>query len=279
MNSYLSSVNAGYFYGIVAVVLTFIMAMCLVFCMKSYRAGVAIGMEEKALKKVITSSMTFTLLPSISILLGVIALSGTLGVPLSWLRLSVIGALQYELNVADIAAQGVGLSGLNLAELNIGAFVTIALVMTIGILGGVVCCIFFLKKYMNKLQGKGKKEKQVEEAKPVKQAEPDDFIEDFIDDISDDFSADEKDRSFGTYATTAMFVGLCAAYIGSYVGKAMPSGGADLMPLFVAGVAALCMAVFEFLIQKKNYLVLENFSLAASMLVAMTAAVLVNMVM
>lgn len=282
MNSYLSSVNAGYFYGIVAVVLTFIMAMCLVFCVKSYRAGVAIGMEEKALKKVITSSMTFTLLPSISILLGVIALSGTLGVPLSWLRLSVIGALQYELNVADIAAQGVGLSGLNLAELNIGAFVTIALVMTIGILGGVVCCIFFLKKYMNKLQGKGKKEKQVEEAKQVKQvkqAEPDDFIEDFVDDISDDFSADEKDRSFGTYATTAMFVGLCAAYIGSYVGKAMPSGGADLMPLFVAGVAALCMAVFEFLIQKKNYLVLENFSLAASMLVAMTAAVLVNMVM
>ena len=276
MNSYLSSVNAGYFYGIVAVVLTFIMAMCLVFCVKSYRAGVAIGMEEKALKKVITSSMTFTLLPSISILLGVIALSGTLGVPLSWLRLSVIGALQYELNVADIAAQGVGLSGLNLAELNIGAFVTIALVMTIGILGGVVCCIFFLKKYMNKLQGKGKKEKQV---KQVRQAEQDDFIEDFIDDISDDFSADEKDRSFGTYATTAMFVGLCAAYIGSYVGKAMPSGGADLMPLFVAGVAALCMAVFEFLIQKKNYLVLENFSLAASMLVAMTAAVLVNMVM
>ena len=278
MNSYLSSVNAGYFYGIVAVVLTFIMAMCLVFCIKSYRAGIAIGMEEKALKKVITSSMTFTLLPSISILLGVIALSGTLGVPLSWLRLSVIGALQYELNVADIAAQGVGLSGLNLAELNIGAFVTIALVMTIGILGGVVCCILFLKKYMNKLQGKGKQ---------AKQAEPDNFVDDFVDDIVDDIIDDfspeekaaEKQPSFGAYATTAMFVGLCAAYIGSYVGKAMPKGGADLMPLFVAGVAALCMAVFEFLIQKKNYLVLENFSLAASMLVAMAAAVLVNMVM
>ena len=199
------------------------------------------------------------------------------------LRLSVIGALQYELNVADIAAQGVGLSGLNLAELNIGAFVTIALVMTIGILGGVLCCIFFLKKYMNKLQGKGKN---------TKQEEPDNFVEDFVDDIVDDIvddfiddfspeekASEEKQPSFGAYATTAMFVGLCAAYIGSYVGKAMPKGGADLMPLFVAGVAALCMAVFEFLIQKKNYLVLENFSLAASMLVAMTAAVLVNMVM
>jgi len=50
------------------------------------------------------------------------------------------------------------------------------------------------------------------------------------------------------------------------------------MPLFVAFVAALCMAVFEFLIQKKNMLVLENFSLAASMLIAMTAAVCIQLI-
>ena len=137
MNDYLASVNAGYFYLIVAVVLAFITLMCVIFAVKSYRAGLAIGMEKAKLKKVITASATFTLLPSVSILLGVIALSGTLGVPLSWLRLSVIGALQYELNVAEIAAQSVGLSGLNLQELNISAFVTIALVMTVGILGGV----------------------------------------------------------------------------------------------------------------------------------------------
>lgn len=252
MNDYLASVNAGYFYLIVAAVLAFITVICLIFAAKSYRAGLAIGMEKAKLKKVITASATFTLLPSVSILLGVIALSGTLGVPLSWLRLSVIGALQYELNVADIAAQGVGLSGLNLQELNIAAFVTIALVMTIGILGGIFCCIFFLKKYMNKLQGKPK------------------------DNASEE--SGEKKHSFSTYATTAMFVGLCAAYIGSYIGKVMPSGGADGMPLFVAAVAAACMAVFEFLIQKKNMLVLENFSLAASMLVAMAAAVLIGII-
>ena len=248
MNSYLSSVNAGYFYGIVAVVLTFIMAMCLVFCVKSYRAGVAIGMEEKALKKVITSSMTFTLLPSISILLGVIALSGTLGVPLSWLRLSVIGALQYELNVADIAAQGVGLSGLNLAELNIGAFVTIALVMTIGILGGLLYTIFFLKPYLKKIQSKPKKES---DGKP----------------------------GFGAHATTAMFIGLCGAYIGAYIGKAVPREGSDLMPLLVALIAGVVMTIFEQLIQKKQMKQLENFSLAASMLVAMAGAVVLGMIL
>lgn len=248
MNEYLSSVNSGMFYLLVAGILGFITIMCFVFLVKSYRAGIKIGMDKKVLKKTITASATFTLLPSISILLGVIALSGTLGVPFSWLRLSVVGALQYELNVAEIAAQSIGLSGLRVDELSIGAFVTIALVMTVGILGGVACCILFLKKYLGKIQKAPKKENN---GKP----------------------------GFGAHATTAMFVGLCAAYIGSYIGKAIPREGYDIMPLFVAVVAALVMAVFEYFIQKKGKAALENFSLAASMLAAMAAAVVIQMVM
>lgn len=248
MNEYLNSVNSGMFYLLVAGILGFITIMCFVFLVKSYRAGIKIGMDKKVLKKTITASATFTLLPSISILLGVIALSGTLGVPFSWLRLSVVGALQYELNVAEIAAQSIGLSGLRVDELSIGAFVTIALVMTVGILGGVACCILFLKKYLGKIQKAPKKENN---GKP----------------------------GFGAHATTAMFVGLCAAYIGSYIGKAIPREGYDIMPLFVAVVAALVMAVFEYFIQKKGKAALENFSLAASMLVAMAAAVVFQLVM
>ncbi len=248
MNEYLSSVNSGMFYLLVAGILGFITIMCFVFLVKSYRAGIKIGMDKKVLKKTITASATFTLLPSISILLGVIALSGTLGVPFSWLRLSVVGALQYELNVAEIAAQSIGLSGLRVDELSIGAFVTIALVMTVGILGGVTCCILFLKKYLGKIQKAPKKETN---GKP----------------------------GFGAHATTAMFVGLCAAYIGSYIGKAIPREGYDIMPLFVAVVAALVMAVFEYFIQKKGKAALENFSLAASMLVAMAAAVVFQLAM
>ena len=248
MNDYLASVNSGAFYLIVALVLLFMTVMCAVFLVKSYRAGIKIGMDEKKLKKTITASATFTLLPSISILLGVIALSGTLGVPFSWLRLSVIGALQYELNVAEIAAQSVGLSGLQVGEMTMPAFVTIALVMTLGILGGVFCCIFFLKKYLGKVQKAPKKEST---GKP----------------------------GFGAHATTAMFVGLCAAYIGAYVGKAIPREGMDVMPIIVALIAAAAMGVFEFFIQKKGKAVLENFSLAASMLIAMAAAVVINLFM
>lgn len=245
---YLTSANAGIFYLIVGLVLAFVVVMCFVFLIKSYKAGIAIGMDKKELKKIITSSATFTLLPSISILLGVVALSGTLGVPFSWLRLSVIGALQYELNVAEIAATALGLTGLNGIE-NMGQFVTIALVMTAGILGGIICCIFFLKKYLGKISSKPKKAE-----------------------------TGEKKPSFGDHATTAMFVGLCAAYIGSYVGKMMPGQYYDYMPLFTAIIAAVVMVVFEFLIQKKDMKVLENFSLAASMLVAMAASVVLQLI-
>lgn len=248
MNDYLSSANAGIFYLIVGLVLAFVVVMCFVFLIKSYKAGIEIGMDKKDLKKIITSSATFTLLPSISILLGVVALSGSLGVPFSWLRLSVIGALQYELNVAQIAATALGLSGLNGIE-NIGQFVTIALVMTAGILGGIICCIFFLKKYLAKISAKPKKTEN-----------------------------GEKKPGFGDHATTAMFVGLCAAYIGSYVGMMVPGQYYDYMPLFTAVVAAVVMAIFEFLIQKKNMAVLENFSLAASMLIAMAASVVLQLI-
>jgi len=250
MNEYLSSVNAAFLYWMVAAVLGVMTVICVVFLVKSYRAGLKIGMDKAVLKKAITSSATFTLLPSISILLGVIALSGSLGVPFSWLRLSVIGSLQYELNVAEIAAQSAGLTGLRLDELNPAVFVTIAMVMTVGILGGILCCIFFLKGYMGKLKAKPKAEKS-ENAKP----------------------------GFGAHATTAMFVGLCATYVGSYVGQAVPREGSDIMPLLVALVAGAAMGVFEYLIQKKGKAVLENFSLAASMLIAMAAAVVFGMIL
>lgn len=249
MNEYLSQVNSGFLYLIVALALTFMTVMCFVFLIKSYRAGIKIGMDKKVLKKTITASATFTLLPSISILLGVVALSGSLGVPFSWLRLSVIGALQYELNVAEIAAQSVGLPGLKVDMMTPGIFVTVALVMTVGILGGIFISIFFLKKYLTKVRSKPKKENT------------------------------SNKPGFGAHATTAMFVGLCAAYIGAYIGKAVPRAGSDIMPLLVAIMAAIVMAVFEYFIQKKGKLALENFSLAASMLIAMAAAVLINLVL
>lgn len=244
----LSKLNALPLYLYVGGVLLLISIVCLVFMVKSYRAGLSIGMDKKVLKRTMTSSLTFTLLPSISILLGVIALSGSLGVPLSWLRLSVIGALQYELNVAEIAATNVGMTGLKLAEMDLSRFATISLVMTTGILGGPILSLFFLGRYLKKVQGKPKN--------------------------ALDEPGDKK--SFGSVAIVAMFIGLCSAYIASYIGTVISTPEHNVLPLFTALVAAAAMAVFEFFTIKKNKGWLDNFSVATSMLIAMAAAVLLN---
>ena len=236
----LARMNAPAIYGLVALAIFGVVAMCVFFLIKSWRAGLRIGMDKAVLKKAVISSATFTVLPAFSILLGVVALSGSLGIPLPWLRLSVIGNLQYEVNVAQIAATGIGLSGLKITEMTPQAFVTIALVMTCGILGGALLCVFTLKAYAKKLAGK----------KPA--------------------ATGPKRKSFGDWAMIAMFVGMCAAYIGSYVGQAAQ---AQLLPLFTAVVAAVVMAVCEWLERKKNAAWLENFDLAISMLAAMAATV------
>jgi len=240
---YLEQANSLALYLVVGAILFFILCMCTVFMIKSYRAGIAIGMDKRLLKRSITSSITFTAVPSISILLGVLALSGTLGIPLSWLRLSVIGALQYELNVAEIAATAIGLDGLRASEMSIQAFSTISLVMTTGILGGPLCCMLFSKKYLKKVR---KTPKQVQTGKP----------------------------SYSTVAVTAMFIGLCSAYMSSYIGTFVSTG--DFSPLFTALFAAGAMAVFEYFTVVKKQAWLDNFSVATSMLLAMAAAVLIG---
>jgi len=243
---YLSQVNAGSLYLMVAAILAFIVILCVFFLVRSYRAGVAIGMDKKVLKKTITNSAVFTILPSVGILVGVVTLSGTLGIPLSWMRLSVVGALQYELSVAEIAAEAIGLTGLKVSEMSIGAFTTVSLVMTVGILGGGLCCIFFLGKYLKKLQRKPKK------------------VED----------PNAKKSNLGDIAMVAMFIGLCTAYISSYIGELVHNG--SYMPLFTAVIAGGIMALFVYLGKKEKFKWIENFDVALSMLLAMGAAVVLG---
>ena len=118
----LSQLNSPAMYLICGGIIFFVALVCVFFMVRAYRAGVAIGMDKTKMKRTITASATFAALPSVGILLGVIALSGSLGTPWSWLRLSVIGALHYETSVADIAARSIGLTGLSAAEMTTTAF-------------------------------------------------------------------------------------------------------------------------------------------------------------
>ena len=248
----LQQLNSWPLYLISGIIILFVVGFSVFFMVRAYRAGLAIGMDKVKLKRTITSSVTFSVLPSVSILLGVIALSGSLGIPLPWLRLSVIGALHYETSVADIAAKSIGLSGLNISEMTAEAFTTIALLMAVGIIWGVVCMALFGKTYCNKLKRRT--------------------------------GGKNGGRSFGDDAMTAMFIGLITAYIGSYIATLVQyKDGAftvtgQYLPLVTLVFAALAMAVFTYFAEKKKMAWLDNFSIAGSMLVGMTAAVVCGII-
>ena len=100
----ISQLNSLPLYLICGAIILFVAIVCVIFMIRAYRAGIKLGMDKAKLKRTLTSSVTFSILPSVGILLGVIALSGSLGTPWPWLRLSVIGALHYETQVAQAAA-------------------------------------------------------------------------------------------------------------------------------------------------------------------------------
>ena len=155
MNNILAQLNSAPMYAICGGIIAFVAAVCVVFLVRSYRAGLAIGMDPARMKRAITSSATFSVLPSVGILLGVIALSGSLGTPWPWLRLSVIGALHYETQVAQAAAEQVGMHALSAAEMTPQGFVTIALLMSFCIIWGMLLSIFFNKRYLKRLGNDG----------------------------------------------------------------------------------------------------------------------------
>lgn len=88
--SILDQLSSAPLYLITGLIILYVAGMSVFFLIRAWKAGVAIGMDKVKLRRAVTSSVTFSILPSVSILLGVIALSGTLGIPLPWLRLSVV---------------------------------------------------------------------------------------------------------------------------------------------------------------------------------------------
>ena len=246
----LSQLNSPAMYLICGGVIAVVALICVVFMLRAYRAGLAIGMDKAKLRRVIVSSTTFTILPAVGILLGVIALAGSLGTPLPWLRLSVVGALHYETQVAQGAAEAVGLSSLNVGEMTATAFSTIALVMSACIMGGILMSIFFTKRYTSRLGGNKS-------------------------------GGGGVAGGFGDKAMTAMFIGLVSAYVGNYVGQFVSGEGlftfsGSWTPLAVMAVAAVAMALFIYLAEKKKAAWVENFSVAGSMLCGMIAAILIG---
>ena len=262
----LSIANSWWMYLLGIIVTIFTLIGSGFFILKSYRDAKKINMDTKILNRTILSSAIFTILPSISILVGVVALSGSLGVPLPWIRLTVIGALHYEGLAASSAYP-------ELTNLTATQFVTITTVMTLGILSGPLYCLLGFKTYDKKILAKARdnQEEPKEEVKVEVKEE-----------TKNEVAAPKK--SLGDVIFNAVFIAMISAFI--VWESVKPFVKADkiteedaylkdkpYIPLVVVIVTFGAMALFDLLEKKLNWKWLSNFSLGLSMIIGMAASV------
>lgn len=245
MDEFFKMANSPVMYGIAGIVIAAVVAMSVVFMVKAWREGVRVGLDKAKMRKAIVSSATFTAVPSIGILLGVVALAGYLGVPVPWLRLSVVGAIQYEGVAAEMAAQSMGFPGLSPEIMNGQVLLGVTIVMTVGIIWGAVFAIFGLKKYQKSVVNK----------------------------------VGKKDNRWGVIMFNAMFVGMVCAFVGVAFADIRGYGGepGTFHSIIAFAVSAALMGLFTWLVNKKNQKWLESFALSFAMLLGMGSAVIANM--
>lgn len=261
MNETLKIANSWWMYLLGVIVVLFILIGCGFFIFRAYKQAKELNYDKKELNKAVINSALFSLIPSISILIGVIALSGRLGIPLPWIRLTVIGALHYEVVAADSVAKAFG----DIA-LNNQVFVTTAFVMTLGILTGPLYCLFGFKAYDNKIISKTK----------VNEEELNNSIE-------NDSNKESKKRGFGDVLFSAVFISIICAFLAEdmLVFRKSAEKVASLdyktySPAIVVGASFLSMWLFDIIAKKTKKEWITNFSIGFSMLIGMAAAAIVG---
>ena len=249
-------VNHPILFVLVAIIVAVVMAQSVYFLLKAVRRAKEKGMDMTKIKKTIKSAAIFTIAPAISIVIAIISLSQSLGIPLPWLRLSVVGSLSYEAIAAANAASGMGKTlGELVGSMDASAYIAITLVMTLSILVGIWLVPVLGKKLQNGL-----------------------------------VSFEKKDAKWSNLLQNALFIGMISAFVG-YVfcdisrlwtsengiftnskGEAF-TATSGLVPVFVMAVSALLMATCGLLMKKLKWKWLSDYALPLSMVLGMAVAI------
>ena len=81
------SVNHPLLFIIVGLLVAVVLGQSVFFLVKAMRRAKALGMDQKKLRKTITTAAVFTIAPAVAIVISVMTLAKDLGVALPWLRL------------------------------------------------------------------------------------------------------------------------------------------------------------------------------------------------
>jgi hypothetical protein len=216
------------------------------FLIKALRRRRQIGIDQAKIRKTIRTAAVFTVAPAVSIVISVITLSKSLGIPLPWLRLSVVGSLSYEAIAASNAVSAMGLELGKISQLTAQQFVNITLVMTISIMMGIWLVPVLGKKLLGGMS-----------------------------------SLEAKDKKWADIFQNAMFIGMISAFVGyvfcdiarlwAPVEGFSPTSG--LIPVCVMAVSAVVMVVLGLLMRKPKLKWLGDYALPISLVLGMISAI------
>lgn len=133
---------------LVVIGLLYIAGLSLLFMRKAYTNCLSLGITKETIHKVIKSSLVFSIVPSLSIVVGLLALIAVFGSIWPWWRLSVIGSLSYETLISSSVATALNYPT-SADMFNAGTpkeFGVLMILMSIGMLSGFLILIPFGKK-------------------------------------------------------------------------------------------------------------------------------------
>ncbi|MEL3908172.1 MAG: DUF5058 family protein [Treponemataceae bacterium] len=229
-------INHSFLFIVAGIIIFYVFLQSLVFLILAWRQAKRAGLDMAKLRSTAISTAVFSIVPAISIIIGMISLSKFLGVPLPWVRLSVIGALTYELPAA-ITAASVTETPITETITDPSAYANIAWIMTCGILSGTIIITFFSKhmqKGLVKLKG--------------------------------------KDKKWGRILVDSLFLGMISAFLGMIFSR-VSEGLSGWIPVFVMIISSLIMIVCGFFVKVKKVTWLENYAMPISMICAMIFAI------
>lgn len=108
-HSYMSIAGSRLMFALCGIVVIYVTLQSLYFMRRAWRHGIEMGVSKELMKKTMIQSALFSIVPSIPVLIIMVALMTALGNYFPWLRLSVIGSGSYEYVAATISARYYGL--------------------------------------------------------------------------------------------------------------------------------------------------------------------------
>lgn len=239
-------VNHPLLFLLAAILVAVVLAQSVFFLVKAVRRSKVIGMDPKSIRKTVRTAAIFTVAPAISIVISVITLSKSLGLPLPWLRLSVVGSLSYETIAAQNALGAMGMTLGQNSSLTAQQYINIALVMTLSILVGIWLVPVLAKKLQSGMS-----------------------------------NLKEKDSKWSALFQNALFIGMISAFLGFVfcdIGRLWApvegfSRTSGLIPVFVMLLSAVVMALCGLLMRIPKLKWLYDYALPLSMVLGMASAI------